>query len=114
MVAVLFIVFLSCVMLRMPIAFSLGFSSFIYIATATASEKDRYREETGARIAYKRLIDGQSIALPLPHGTDAEKFAERVFGRYERAMATALENEYNTKSEALRKEFAERGVEWLK
>lgn len=89
-------------------------SSFIYIATATASEKDRYREETGARIAYKRLIDGQSIALPLPHGTDAEKFAIRVFGRYERAMATELENEYNTKSEALRKEFAERGAEWLK
>ena len=89
-------------------------SSFIYIATATASEKDRYREEIGARIAYKRLIDGQSIALPMPHDTDAEKFAIRVFGRYERAMATALENEYNTKSEALRKEFAERGVEWLK
>ena len=89
-------------------------SSFIYIATATASEKDRYREEIGARIAYKRLIDGQSIALPMPHDTDAEKFAIRVFGRYERAMATALENEYNTKTEALRKEYAERGVEWLK
>lgn len=89
-------------------------SSFIYIATATASEKDRYREEIGARIAYKRLIDGQSIALPMPHDTDAEKFAIRMFGRYERAMATALENEYNTKTEALRKEYAERGVEWLK
>lgn len=34
MVAVLFIVFLSCVMLRMPIAFSLGFSSFVYIAAS--------------------------------------------------------------------------------
>ena len=63
----------------------------------------------------------------MPHDTDAEKFAIRVFGRYEpekfairvfgryeRAMATALENEYNTKTEALRKEYAERGVEWLK
>lgn len=88
-------------------------SSFIYIATATASEKDRYREEIGARIAYKRLIDGQSIALPLTSGMEAEEFAFRVFGRYERAMATALENEYNTKSKALREEYAERGVEWL-
>ena len=34
MVAVLFIVFLGCVMLRMPIAFSLGFSSFVYIAAS--------------------------------------------------------------------------------
>ena len=32
MVYVLFAVFLGCVMLRMPIAFSLGFSSFVYIA----------------------------------------------------------------------------------
>ena len=31
MVVVLFIVFLACIALRMPIAFSLGFSSFIYI-----------------------------------------------------------------------------------
>ena len=31
MVVVLFIVFLACIVLRMPIAFSLGFSSFIYI-----------------------------------------------------------------------------------
>lgn len=31
MVVVLFVVFLACIVLRMPIAFSLGFSSFIYI-----------------------------------------------------------------------------------
>lgn len=31
MVVVLFVVFLACIALRMPIAFSLGFSSFIYI-----------------------------------------------------------------------------------
>ena len=31
MVVVLFVVFLACIMLRMPIAFSLGFSSFVYI-----------------------------------------------------------------------------------
>lgn len=34
MVIVLFAVFLGCVMLRMPIAFSLGFSSFVYIAAS--------------------------------------------------------------------------------
>ncbi len=34
MVAVLFVVFLGCIMLRMPIAFSLGFSSFVYIAAS--------------------------------------------------------------------------------
>ena len=34
MVTVLFVVFLGCVMLRMPIAFSLGFSSFVYIAAS--------------------------------------------------------------------------------
>jgi tripartite ATP-independent transporter DctM subunit len=34
MVVVLFVVFLGCVMLRMPIAFSLGFSSFVYIAAS--------------------------------------------------------------------------------
>ena len=34
MVAALFIVFLGCVALRMPIAFSLGFSSFVYIAAS--------------------------------------------------------------------------------
>lgn len=34
MVAVLFIVFLGCIVLRMPIAFSLGFSSFVYIAAS--------------------------------------------------------------------------------
>ena len=34
MVATLFIVFLGCIALRMPIAFSLGFSSFVYIAAS--------------------------------------------------------------------------------
>jgi tripartite ATP-independent transporter DctM subunit len=34
MVATLFIVFLGCIVLRMPIAFSLGFSSFVYIAAS--------------------------------------------------------------------------------
>ena len=34
MVAVLFLVFLGCIVLRMPIAFSLGFSSFVYIAAS--------------------------------------------------------------------------------
>ena len=34
MVAVLFVVFLGCIALRMPIAFSLGFSSFVYIAAS--------------------------------------------------------------------------------
>ena len=34
MVAILFIVFLGCIALRMPIAFSLGFSSFVYIAAS--------------------------------------------------------------------------------
>ena len=89
-------------------------STFIYIATATASNKDRYKEETGARIAYKRLIDGQSIALPLTFGMEAEEAAIRLFGRYERALSNALGDEYGAKSEALRKEYADRGVEWLK
>lgn len=89
-------------------------SSFIYIATATASDKDRYKEETGARIAYKRLIDGQSIALPLTSGMDAEDAAIRIFGRYEQTVGDSLGKEYMAKSEALRKEYADRGVEWLK
>lgn len=89
-------------------------STFIYIATATASDKDRYKEETGARIAYKRLIDGLSIALPLTSGMEAEEAAIRMFRRYERGLSNALADEYNAKSEALRKEYADRGVEWLK
>lgn len=89
-------------------------STFIYIATATASDKDRYKEETGARIAYKRLIDGQSIALPLPGESGGEEFAISIFGRYEQSVVDSLGKEYSEKSKALRKEYADRGVEWLK
>ena len=89
-------------------------STFLYIATATASDKDHYKEETGARIAYKRLIDGQSIALPLCGESSAEEFAINMFGRYEQDLCDSLGKEYSTKSKALRKEYADRGVEWLK
>jgi hypothetical protein len=45
---------------------------------------------------------------------EAEEAAIRMFGRYERGLSNALADEYNAKSEALRKEYADRGVEWLK
>lgn len=44
-------------------------SSFVYVATATASLKDQYKVQTGVRIAYKRLNDGECIAVPLVGGT---------------------------------------------
>lgn len=87
-------------------------SSFVYIAVSTCSpsHKDTYKEEVGARIAYKRLLDGQCISLPLYRGFSPEEMLVRMFGRYENATTNMLWKKFEIEAEATRKKYAALGL----
>ena len=88
-------------------------SSFVYFAASTCSpnQKDTYKEETGARIAYKRLLDGQSVALPIYRGDSAERMLISMFGRYENAAQNLLWKRFEADATALRKRYADKGLD---
>lgn len=90
-------------------------SSFVYFAASTCSpnQKDTYKEETGARIAYKRLIDGQSVSLPIYRGDSAESMLISMFGRYENAAQNSLWKRFEADATALRKRYADKGLDIL-
>jgi hypothetical protein len=86
-------------------------SNFVYISTATASNKDTQKDAVGARIAYRRLKDGRFISLPTIANVSPEQQLGIFFGRSLRAEQDAIWKEYKAKTDALREEFKKKGLD---